>query len=216
MKKVSSANTGNDSASCFHASSASHHKTTFGARLGSRFMPLSGFSQALLPTFLLLTLGALLAAACDPVTGTGPGSPPDPARYISVDAATQTAVVTLIAGYPATDYEFNYDGYAAGALVLTVPVGWQVTVQCQNHATVPNSCAVVADGKATEAMETGWSTPDPRHGLDPGQSAAFTFTASRTGSYRIASLVDGSEASGMWIDLEVVASGLPSLSAPGG
>ncbi len=161
-------------------------------------------------------LAVLLAAACDPLTGTGPGTPPDPKRYITVDASSRTAVVTLIAGYPATDYQFNYDGYASGALVLTVPVGWQITVQCQNHATVPNSCAVVADGKATEAMETDWSSPDPRRGLDPGQSAAFTFTASRTGSYRIASLVDGSEASGMWVDLEVVASGQPALAAPGG
>ncbi len=158
----------------------------------------------------------VLTAACDPVTGTGPGTPPDPKRYITVDAATQTAVVTLIAGYPATDYQFNYDGYASGALVLTIPVGWQVTVQCQNHATVPNSCAVVADHNAVEAMEAGWSTPDPRRGLDPGQSSAFAFTPSRTGSFRIASLVGGSEASGMWVDLEVVASGMPSLAAPGG
>jgi hypothetical protein len=225
MRKVSTANTGNESASCFHVSSASHQRITFGAGLGSRFMP-SGFSQAgrtwggprkgRLIALAALAFAVFVAAACDPVTGTGPGSPPDPARYISVDAATRTAVVTLIAGYPATDFQFNYDGYASGALVLTVPVGWQITVQCQNHATVPSSCAVVADRGNTEPMEPGWSTPDPRRGLDPGQSAAFTFTPSQAGSYRIASLVGGSEASGMWADLEVVASGRPALAAPGG
>lgn len=155
----------------------------------------------------------LLAAACDPVTGTGPGTQPDPRQYLKVDAATRTAVVTLIAGYPATDYQFNYDGYGNGTLVLKVPVGWQVTVQCANHSTVPNSCAVVAGASATEPVQPGWSTPDPLRGLDPGQSAGFTFTPTTAGSLRIASLVRGSEASGMWLDLEVVQGGKPSLTA---
>src|SRR5207244_8585 len=119
--------------------------------------------------------------------GTGSGTPPDPKQYLKVDAQSKTAIVTLIAGYPATDYQFNYDGYGNGSLVLTVPVGWQVTVQCANHSTVPNSCAVVASKRDPQA----------------------------TGTYRIASLVPGSEASGMWLDLEVVPSGTPTLTAPG-
>jgi hypothetical protein len=156
-----------------------------------------------------------LASACDPLMGTGAGTPPDPAGYIHVDSASRSVLVTLIAGYPATDYQFNYDGYGSGALVLTVPVGWSVTVQCQNHGTVPNSCAVVADGRATAPMDPSWSTPDPVRGLDPGASASFLFTPSTVGSFRIASLVGGNEASGMWADLEVVADGQPKLEAPG-
>ena len=162
----------------------------------------------------LATLLLLSAAACDPLTGTGPGTQPDPKTFIRVEPALQVVVVTLIAGHAATDNQFNYDGYSGGALVLTVPVGWQVTIQCLNHGTVPNSCAVVADGKATEPVQSGWSTPNPRRGLDPGQSSGFAFTPGGAGSYRIASLVDGSEASGMWLDLEVIASGVASLTAP--
>lgn len=153
------------------------------------------------------------AAACDPLTGTGPGTPPNPAHYIHVDSTGQTALVTLIAGYPATDFQFNYDGYGSGSLKLTVPAGWQVTVQCANHSTVPNSCAVVADAHALQPVQPGWSTPDPQRGLAPGQSASFTFTPSTLGSFRIASLVTGSEASGMWLDLEVVRGGQPTLTA---
>jgi hypothetical protein len=162
----------------------------------------------LLGTFFLLGV-----ASCDPVTGTGPGAAPDPKSYIHVDAPTRTAVVTLIAGHPATDIQFNYDGYGSGALVLVVPVGWQVTIQCVNHGTVPNSCAVVADGNAREPVQPGWSTSDPQRGLDPGQSASFAFTPMTKGRYRIASLVDGNEASGMWADLEVGDSGVPTLTA---
>jgi Sulfocyanin (SoxE) domain len=160
----------------------------------------------------MATLFLLCVAACDPVTGTGSGTQPDPKTFIKVDKATQAAVVTLIAGHPATDNQFNYDGYSSGALVLTVPVGWQITIQCLNHGTVANSCAVVADGKATQPVRVGWSTPDPQRGVDPGQSSGFDFTAEQ-GSYRIASLVGGSEASGMWMDLEVkVGAGVPTLT----
>jgi hypothetical protein len=167
-------------------------------------------ARAAAVTFLCAFL--IYGAACDPVTGTGPGDQPDPKNFMHVDASTRTAVVTLIAGYPATDYAFNYDGYGSGSLVITVPVGWQVTVQCENRSTIPNSCAIVSGKGDVEPLEPGWSTPDPVHGLGPGKSATFEFTPTKAGSFRIASLVVGSEASGMWADLEVSAGGQPGIS----
>jgi hypothetical protein len=164
---------------------------------------------------LSLLLGAFLLCVegCDPVTGTGAGNPPDPKNYLRADPSAQTVVITLVAGYPASDYQFNYDGYGSGSLVITVPVGWEVTVQCENRGTVPNSCAVVAGRKDVQPLQQGWSTPDPVTGLAPGQSATFVFTPTATGSFRIASLVGGNEASGMWADLEVVSGGQPSMTA---
>jgi len=156
-------------------------------------------------------MSMLCATGCDPLTGTGPGTAPDPKRYIHTDPAMHAVVITLIAGYPTGDYQFNYNGYRNGALVITIPVGWQVTVQCENHGTVPNSCAVVRGNHDLVPIEPGWSTPNPTRGLDPGQSATFVFSPSTTGSYRIASLVGGNEASGMWADLEVTASGVPAI-----
>jgi hypothetical protein len=157
----------------------------------------------------------LLALACDPVTGTGPGTPPDPKKYLQVDAGKHTAIVTLIAGYPASDYQFNYNGHGNGTLILTVPVGWEITVQCENRATVPSSCAVVSGPNDKQPVQAGWTTPDPVHGLATNESASFVFTPTAPGSYRIASLVAGSEASGMWADLEVVQSGAPAVRASG-
>jgi hypothetical protein len=176
----------------------------------SRTVRLGAGSSAVI---LLGALALLGLSSCDPLAGTGAGSAPDPKTFIHVDEATQSAVVTLIAGHPATDIQFNYDGYGNGSLVLTVPAGWQVTIQCVNHGTVPNSCAVVADSNAAAPLKPGWSTSEPQRGLDPGQSASFSFTPTATGSYRIASLVDGNEASGMWADLEISAGGLPTLVA---
>jgi hypothetical protein len=171
-----------------------------------------------MPRFrVLLLLGAILlnVAGCDPVMGTGSGTPPNPKAYMRADAATLSVVVTLIAGYPASDFQFNYDGYGSGSLVITIPVGWQVTVQCENRGTVPNSCAVVSSKSDLKAIAPGWSTPDPVRGLDPGQSASFVFSPTNPGRYRIASLVGGNEASGMWADLEITTGGQPSISAPG-
>src|SRR5690242_1555182 len=204
-RKVRTAKAGKEIASWRHVSSDSHHCTNRGGR-GPGFIALRQ---------LLLGAVLLVVAACDPVTGTGSGTPPDPNTYLKVDSQTRSAIVTLIAGYPASDYQFNYDGYGNGQLVLKVPVGWTVTVQCANRSTVNQSCSVVADGRSTEPLQPDWTTPDPQRGLNPGESASFEFAPQETGSYRIASLVPGSEASGMWLDLEVVTGGQPSANAEG-
>ncbi len=159
-------------------------------------------------------IAALLTIACDPINGTGSGTPPDPHRFLKADPATRSVVLTLVGGYPATDYQFNYDGYGYGTLQIAVPAGWAVTVQCQNHASVPVSCAVVADAAATAPVDPAWSTPDPVHGLSPGTSASFSFTPTTPGTYRIASLVAGDEAGGMFATLKVTPAGAPSITAP--
>jgi len=156
---------------------------------------------------------ACLLLACNPVTGTGPGTPPDPGRFLHADAASRSAVLTLIAGYPATDNEFNYDGYENGQLKVIIPTGWSVTVQCQNRTTVPNSCAVVSGPNAARPLRTAWATPNPELGLAPGATASFSFQASTVGDFRIASLAPGGEAGGMWLRLVIVAGGRPSIGA---
>ncbi len=165
-----------------------------------------------LATALLAGVG-LVALACNPVTGAGPGTPPDPAGFLHSDPAQRAAVLTLVAGYPATDNQFNFNGYSNGRLRVTVPAGWRLTVQCQNRGTVANSCAVVAGGRATEPVRPGWSTPAPASGLAPGATAAFELVPEAPAGYRLASLVDGHEASGMWLALTVVTGGTPRIQS---
>lgn len=157
-------------------------------------------------------LAALLLIACDPITGSGTGDVPDAHRFLLVDAASRSAVLTLVAGYPASSLQFNFNGYANGELRVTVPVGWTLDVQCQNRGTVPNSCAIVAGARDTEPVRPEWSTPDPRSGLPSGASASFEFVPDAPGSYRITSLVPGRESAGMWAALTVVADGTPSIT----
>src|SRR5260370_21405105 len=180
MKSVSAAKTGNEINSWRHVSRAYHHRISldrqeFGSPIsvGSYSQPHMGPRNAVAGGVAIVTL---CAVGCDPLAGTGSGTPPDPKRYIHTDSVAKSVVITLIAGYPAGDYQFNYDGYGNGTLVISIPVGWQATVQCENRGTVSNSCAVVRGKNDIAPIEPTWSTPDPTHGLGPGQSATFVFT----------------------------------------
>src|SRR5256886_17655600 len=105
-RKVRTAKTGNEIASCCHTSRRSHHSTIFG-----------GVFTAVI---------VLLATACDPIQGSGAGNPPEPAKYIHVDDASRAAVVTLVAAYPPTDFLFNYNGYVTGRRCPTLPGAYSV------------------------------------------------------------------------------------------
>jgi len=112
-----------------------------------------------------------------------------------VDAPSKSVTLNLVAS---GSRNFNFNGYRNGAMTITVPVGWKVNVTCTNRSSVSHSCAVVDNPSATTPAFEGASTADPTSGLPPGQSAAFSFVASKIGSFRIACLVTGHEDGGMW------------------
>src|SRR5260370_33980701 len=147
ISSVSTAKIGNEITSCTQVSSDSHHLSSPGALLCGSPISVGSYSQLRMglrwAVSGCLGIALLAGAACDPLTGTGPGTAPDPKGYIHSDPATRAVGVTLIAGYPAADYQFNYNGYRDETPVISIPVGWQVTAQSENHPTVPNSCAVV-------------------------------------------------------------------------
>jgi plastocyanin len=131
-------------------------------------------------------------------------------RWASYDSATQTFTLKLEAGYQDVNLGLNFDGEDKGEMVVTVPVGWTVTVDFSNQGSINHSAAVVTATGTTPAF-TGASTPDPTVGTDPGQAAPFTFSADQVGSYRIACLIPGHEGLGMWDSFVVAPGGLPSV-----
>jgi uncharacterized cupredoxin-like copper-binding protein len=202
-----------------------------------RFTLRSGRPRALALGGVLLS-AAVLAAACGgsqntaaPTTGTTPsttGTTPsttgssgsggtlavNPSQWLTVDSATKSARLVLDAAHGSANSGFNFNGYANGQLVVTIPMGWKVTVSCTNQASALNhSCAVVEHAGDTTPAFPGASTPNPTTGLAPGQSATFEFTPTTTGTYRIDCLVPGHDPAGMWGTLNVVSSGTPSITA---
>lgn len=122
----------------------------------------------------------------------------------------------MIAGDGGSNRGFNFDGYGRGELMVRVPRGWRVTVHYRNAGPFRSSCAVVSGPGASRPAFAGASTPSPVTGLTRGGTATFSFTATRTGSYRFASMVAGQERARMWDVLEVTSGGRPAISARSG
>jgi Sulfocyanin (SoxE) domain len=137
--------------------------------------------------------------------------PPDPKRFIRVDARHRTVNVTLIAGYDGSNNGFNFDGYSR-YLMWTVPRGWLVRVTCTNRGTIRHSCAVVRGPSSTTPAFPGASSPQPLVGLAHGRTVRFEFRATKTGVYRLACLVPGHEAARMYDVLKIVAHGKASIT----
>jgi hypothetical protein len=93
----------------------------------------------------------------------------------------------------------------------TVPRGWTVHVVCKNRGPLPHSCAVVKGPDTTKPAFRGAAVPHPLRGLEAGQSARFTFRASRTGVFRFACLVPGHESARMYDVLKITRGGKPSV-----
>ena len=141
------------------------------------------------------------------------GSKPDPRQFLQVDARHRVVSVTLIAGYDSSNNGFNFDGYGRGELTVTVPLHWRVRVTCTNRSALPNSCAVVKGPMTVKPAFRGASVPDLVDGLTQGETATFSFVATRTGVFRLASLVSGHEEARQWDVLQVVRGGRPAISA---
>jgi hypothetical protein len=153
-------------------------------------------------------LATLLLGAAAPATAGGP----NPAQFLVSSTAHKLVKLTLLAGLGGTNNGFNFDGYGRGELQVRVPLGWRVVVDCENRGGMRHSCAIVKGSLATTPAFRGASTKQPTLGLFPGAKATFSFTASRTGSFRIACLVPGHEQARMWDVLVVGRGGRPSIS----
>jgi Sulfocyanin (SoxE) domain len=142
-----------------------------------------------------------------------PPGRPDPRRFLHWSRAGRSVKLTLAAGLGSSNAGYNFDGYGRGELLVTVPLGWRVTIECVNRSSRRASCAVVPSTQRGGPAIPGATVPHPVSGLAPGARASFAFTTRGTGSYRLASLVPGQAGARMFDVLEVVRSGVPSASA---
>jgi Sulfocyanin (SoxE) domain len=154
----------------------------------------------------VLALASPALGACGGSAGHGR---PSPRRWLSLDSSAHSATITLVAAYDATAGGFNLNGANKGALLFAVPSGWRVTVRCVNNASDRRyACALVrSPGAPAVAEPQAGRTPE----LDPGAQAGFSFTAGASTRYRLVALTGGREPVGMWLTLQIVRSGLPSV-----
>lgn len=142
-----------------------------------------------------------------------PAGRPDPRRFLRSDPAAKQVRLTMIAGLGSSNNRYNFDDYGRGELLVSVPRGWRVTVDCRNHSPRRTSCAVVTGARSATIPFPGASVGQPLQGLTPGGKEQFSFTPSRTGVFRITSLVPGQAEARMYAVLVVTSGGRPSISA---
>jgi hypothetical protein len=122
-----------------------------------------------------------------------------PAKFLHVDGSRRRVTLALVASYDGTNNGFNFDGYARGQMLVSVPLGWRVRIDCENRGPLRHSCAVVHGAMNAKPAFPGASTSE----LRAGARASFSFIASRRGTYRLACLVSGHEEARMWDVLDV-------------
>ena len=129
-------------------------------------------------------------------------------EWFTVDHDARSVSMTLTAGTTNANNSWNYMGTLNGELSVTVPVGYQVSIELVNNDAVMAHSVGVSEGDGTfgavvEAVAAfeGAMTANPTSMIDgtmPGQSDTFTFTADTAGTYQLVCYVAGHAITGMW------------------
>jgi sulfocyanin len=132
-------------------------------------------------------------------------------RFLSYDSTTRSVALTLVAAANSAQGGFNFNGGSVGNQTITVPLGWSIDIDFQNHDVVPHSAVVIAAQSPLPAVPEKPAFPRAytSHLIDglPAQTGHDTmrFTASPAGDYLIACGVPGHALSGMFIRFVVSA-----------
>jgi hypothetical protein len=140
--------------------------------------------------------------------------------WLHADTASRTAAFELIAGLTGLNGALNFNGFRDGGLTFTVPLGWRVVMNFQNHdGMLPHSAEVIEEvhplptQPVTPAFK-GAVTIRLAEGLRSGEQDDMRFIADKGGSYLIFCGVPGHGAAGMWVRFAVSGSvRKPSLAA---
>jgi Sulfocyanin (SoxE) domain len=131
------------------------------------------------------------------------------ADFLRLSAKPNTVELVVIAVYNDENYGMNFNGYAKGAAVYTIPVGWNVEVTYINPSPVPHSLVVIEKDslkklQVPEPYFKGAAVPEHLKGLSYAKSS-FSFAASEAGEYALACGFPAHALNGHWIALDISA-----------
>lgn len=136
-----------------------------------------------------------------------------------VGGAAATAAFSIVAGQGTANGGMNFNGKDKGRIVITVPVGAEVTLTLTNKGDLPHSLQIIPftdklPGTAlAKPVFPGAETPNPQQGVLKGKTAVAKFTATKPGKYLMICGFPGHALLGMYGIFEVSASAAtkPSL-----
>lgn len=145
----------------------------------------------------------------------GPGQLSTPA-WMTLDETAMTVTMDIDAGESDANNRWNFNGLYAGSGAISVPQGYQVTINFTNSdPNQPHSLGIdeamesyPATFEAPEPVFAGAITPDATTtGTPPNGSATISFTADQAGDYAMICYVPGHAVAGMVIPFHVTADG---------
>lgn len=136
-------------------------------------------------------------------------------------STAKTVELSLIAGKTPANGSFNFNGYAKGALTVTVPVGWRVVIHYSNAGALRHSLVVIPyagtqPDSAPPPVFPGASTKDLVDGIGAGKQETVTFVAGKPGTYEFLCGVLGHAQAGMWDRLVVSRTARTAAVRPAG
>ena len=129
------------------------------------------------------------------------------ADFMKLSDKPKTVKLTLVATFTAANHGMNFNGYAHGKAVFTVPTGWNVDVTFINPSPIPHSVLVVEKDMLRKPQMgapyfDGAGVPKPEVGMAFAQ-ADFSFVADEAGEYALACGFPAHAANGHWLSFNV-------------
>lgn len=156
----------------------------------------------------------------------GGGSEQGLPDWMQVSGSDRTVSMEVVAARTSANSNWNFNGYANGDATITVPQGYEVTIEFRNEdPAVAHSLGIgeamdrwPATFKAPEPVFEGAITSNPAsmsRATAPGSSETITFTADEAGEYAMVCYIPGHATAGMWIYFDVSSDGSSGFSTSG-
>ena len=129
------------------------------------------------------------------------------ADFLRLGKEPKTVEVLLVAVYNDENYGMNFNGYAKGAAVYTIPKGWTVNVTFINPGPVPHSLIVlekedVRKLQVAEPCFKGAAIEKHLQGI-AFDKKTFSFVPGEAGDFAFACGFPGHTLNGHWVALTV-------------
>ena len=127
--------------------------------------------------------------------------------FLRLGDKPKTVRLVVVAVWSDANYGMNFNGYAKGEALYTIPKGWNVEVTYINPSPIPHSLIVIekADTKKLQVPEPyfkGAAVPNHLTGLAYGKHT-FSFTADESGEYALACGFPAHALNGHWVGLDI-------------
>ena len=159
--------------------------------------------------------GATAAPAAAPPPAMGEMTMPS---WFQVDNDARTVSMTITAGSTTENNSWNFNGVTKGAMTITVPEGYTVTVELVNNDPVmAHSLGISTETSSFSGAPDpvpafpGAITSNPASMMEstmPGQRESIQFTVDEPGNYSMVCYIAGHALTGMWVYFNVSADGL--------